>query len=197
MPVPNPAGSAKLAAISSNEATRNINRAMKLEILISGISRTVELTRDASGNSARWKISLDGVPLGADAVEVAPNTFSVLLDGESHEVRIAPLPGGGLKLHTGLAEYTAEVADPRAWRGRRHGALEAEGRQQIAAPMPGKIVRILVKEGDSVEAGQGIIVVEAMKMQNEIRSPKSGKVERLLAREGQAVNAGEVLAWVD
>ena len=63
--------------------------------------------------------------------------------------------------------------------------------------MSGKVVRLLVKAGDRVEAGQGLFVVEAMKMQNEIRSPKSGTVERVLAKEGQAVNAGEVLAWVE
>jgi biotin carboxyl carrier protein len=63
--------------------------------------------------------------------------------------------------------------------------------------MPGKVVRVLVSEGDAVEAGQGLLVVEAMKMQNEIRSPKNGKVEKLLAREGLAVNAGDVLAWVE
>jgi biotin carboxyl carrier protein len=94
-------------------------------------------------------------------------------------------------------EYTAEVVDPRAWRGRKHGAMEAEGRQPVTAPMPGKVVRLLVKEGDAVEVGQGLIVVEAMKMQNEVRSPKSGKVERLVAKENQAVNAGEVLGWVE
>jgi len=58
-------------------------------------------------------------------------------------------------------------------------------------------VRLLVKTGDAVEAGQGLLVVEAMKMQNEIRSPKSGTVERVVVAEGQAVNAGEVLAWVN
>lgn len=62
--------------------------------------------------------------------------------------------------------------------------------------MPGKIVRVLVKTGESVEAGQGLMVVEAMKMQNEIKSPKSGKIDRLLVREGQAVNSGENLAVV-
>jgi biotin carboxyl carrier protein len=62
--------------------------------------------------------------------------------------------------------------------------------------MPGKIVRVLVKAGDRVEAGQGLLVVEAMKMQNEIRSPKSGTIERVLAEEGQAVNPGEVLCIV-
>jgi biotin carboxyl carrier protein len=166
---------------------------VKLEVLISGQTRVVELTL----LDGRWHFSLDGEALDADAVEVAPNTYSVLLGGESHEVRVAPLPDGRVKLHTGIEEYTAEIIDPRAWRGRKHGSFEAEGRQQIQAPMPGKVIRLLVNEGDAVEAGQGLIVVEAMKMQNEIRSPKSGSVERLFVKEGQAVNAGEVLAWVE
>ncbi|HWZ99058.1 MAG TPA: biotin/lipoyl-containing protein [Candidatus Dormibacteraeota bacterium] len=166
---------------------------MKYEVHIDGKKRVVELSRE----SEQWRVSLDGMTLDADAVEVTPNTFSILLEGESHEVRIAPMPDGSLTLHTGIAEYVAEVEDPRAWRGRRHGAMEVEGRQQITAPMPGKIVRILAKPGESVEIGQGLLVVEAMKMQNEIRSPKSGRVEKLFVKEGQAVNAGEVLAWVD
>ena len=99
-------------------------------------------------------------------------------------------------MQTGGLEFLAEIIDPRSWRGRRHRGTEAEGRQQIAAPMPGKVVRLLAKAGDAVEAGQGLLVVEAMKMQNEIRSPKSGTVERVLVTEGQAVNAGEVLCVV-
>ena len=156
-------------------------------------SRIIELER----NSERWKIVLDGHPIEADATEITPDTISVLLEGQTFEFHITPSSDGTLKLHTGYQEFSAEVADPRAWRGRRHGALEVEGRQQVAAPMPGKIVRVLVKTGDKVEAGQGLFVVEAMKMQNEIRSPKSGTVERLMATEGQPVNAGEVLAWVE
>jgi biotin carboxyl carrier protein len=120
-----------------------------------------------------------------------------LLNGKSHEIRVTPTPTGALTLQTGPHEFTAEVIDPRAWRGRRQGAIEAEGRQQILAPMPGKIVRVLVQTGEAVQAGQGLLVVEAMKMQNEIRSPKSGTVERLLVKEGQPVNAGEILAWID
>jgi biotin carboxyl carrier protein len=63
--------------------------------------------------------------------------------------------------------------------------------------MPGKVVRVLSREGDSIEAGQGIIVVEAMKMQNEIKSAKAGTLRKLLVREGANVNAGEVLAVID
>jgi biotin carboxyl carrier protein len=166
---------------------------MKFEVLINSSRRVVELERD----DKRWRISLDGEPADADVGEIAPNIFSVLLNGKSHEIRITPNAVGTLTLQTGRHEFVAEVVDPRAWRGRRHGTLEAEGRQQILAPMPGKIVRVLVQAGEKVQAGQGLLVVEAMKMQNEIRSPKSGTVERLLVKEGQPVNAGEVLAWID
>lgn len=170
---------------------------MKFEVRLTSSfgqqSRIVELERDAD----RWKIILDGQPVNADVVEVAPNIISVLLDGQAFEFSVTPSADGALRLRTGYQEFSADVADPRAWRGRRHGALEAEGRQQVLAPMPGKVIRLLVKVGDRVEAGQGLLVVEAMKMQNEIRSPKSGTVERLVAVEGQAVNAGEVLAWVE
>jgi biotin carboxyl carrier protein len=170
---------------------------LKYEVLIGGKTRIVEIARVPNGLENDWQIVLDGIPLEASAVEVAPNTFSILLNGESHQVRIAPRSDGSLTLYSGSAEYHAEVNDPRVWRGRKHGALEAEGRQQITAPMPGKIVRVLVSEGDSVEAGQGLLVVEAMKMQNEIRSGKAGRVEKLLAKENQAVNAGDILAWVE
>ncbi len=168
---------------------------MKFEVHLAAssgkISRTVELDRD--GN--HWRLTLDGELLDADVVEIAPNTLSVLLRGESHEIRIVRSQAS-LTVQTGLREFTAEILDPRAWQGRRLGHVEAEGRQQIVAPMSGKVVRLLVKSGDRVEVGQGLLVVEAMKMQNEIRSTKSGVVERLLAVDGQPVNAGETLAWI-
>ena len=169
---------------------------MKYEVQLASSSeektRVIELERDG----VAWRVTLDGRTVAVDAVEIAPNTLSILLNGQSFEINMTPSPDGKLKLQTGSREFIAEVIDPRAWSGRRHGGVEAEGRQQIVAPMPGKVVRLLVKEGDRVEAGQGLLVVEAMKMQNEIRSPKSGTVERVLAKEGQPVNAGDVLCVV-
>lgn len=169
---------------------------MKFEVLLACPSGTRTRTVELEPAGDRWQITLDGELVEADVVEIAPNTLSVLLRGESHEIRIARSPGGKLSIQTGLREFTAEVSDPRSWQGRRLSHVEMEGRQQIAAPMAGKVVRLLVKSGDRVEVGQGLLVVEAMKMQNEIRSTKSGTVERLLAKEGQPVNAGEILAWI-
>ena len=164
---------------------------MKLEVQIKGKKRLVEISR----RDGVLQCTLDGTPIEVDAVEVATSTFSILLDGQSYEVRVSQL-SDGLHITSGGAEYLAAVRDPKQWRGARGGVLEAEGRQQIAAPMPGKVVRVLVKAGDAVDAGQGLLVVEAMKMQNEIKSPKAGKVERVHVSEGQNVNAGEALAIV-
>jgi biotin carboxyl carrier protein len=169
---------------------------MRYEVRFSSSSeektRVIEFERDG----ATWRVKLDGRPVAVDAVEITPNTLSILLDGVSFEINVTPSPDGKLKLQSGSREFIAEVIDPRAWSGRRHGSVEAEGRQQIVAPMPGKVVRLLVKEGDRVEAGQGLLVVAAMKMQNEIRSPKTGIVARVLAKEGHPVNAGDVLCVV-
>jgi biotin carboxyl carrier protein len=169
---------------------------MKFEVQLASSAGTrihiVELERVGG----QWRIILNGEQLDADVAEIAPNILSILIRGESHEIRVARSFEGQLKIQTGLREFTAEVTDQRSWRGRRLGHVEVEGRQQITAPMAGKVVRVLVKFGEKVEVGQGLMVVEAMKMQNEIRSTKSGTVERLLAEEGQAVNAGEILVWI-
>jgi biotin carboxyl carrier protein len=169
---------------------------MRFEVQLTSSTGTKAHTVDLERMGDQWRIILDGEPVDADVVEIAPNTLSILIRGESHEIRLARSSEGRLKVQTGLREFTAEVTDERSWRGRRLSHVEVEGRQQITAPMAGKVVRLMVTAGEKVEVGQGLLVVEAMKMQNEIRSTKSGIVERLLAQEGQAVNAGEILAWI-
>jgi biotin carboxyl carrier protein len=140
------------------------------------------------------KILVNGRPVevspGADVVEVEPGVYSVLLNGRSFEVRA----DRGAMVVDGQ-RYEAEVDDPRALK-KRHAGAAAEGQQTLKASMPGKIVRVLVAEGDEVAPGQGIIVVEAMKMQNEVKSPKAGVVVSVRVREGNAVTAGDVLAVV-
>jgi biotin carboxyl carrier protein len=164
---------------------------MKLEIELGGRTRNVELTRTGD----RLHCVLDGRRIEADVVEVSSGVYSILINGQSLEARVESA-AAGLRVIVGGHEYAAAIRDPRQWRRHRGAAVEAEGRQQAIAPMPGKIIRVLVKAGDAVEAGQGLVVIEAMKMQNEVRSPKRGTVERLLVTEGQTINAGEVLAVV-
>ena len=164
---------------------------MIFDIDLAGKKHRVEAA--TRGEREQWAI--DGRALEADAVEVSPGVYSILIDGKSYEVRVEPF-ASKLRVTTAGREIEASVRDPREWQRGRHGSAETEGRQQILAPMPGKVVRLLVATGDAVQAGQGIVVVEAMKMQNEIRSPKSGTVERLAVIEGQAVNAGETVAII-
>ena len=161
---------------------------MKYEILINGANRTAEF------NPLRMQVAIDGRKLAADAAKLSPGTFSILLDGRSFVVTVEN-DGDSVLVRTVEREFHVEIFDPLSWQRGRAGVNELEGQQQVTAPMPGKIVRVLAIAGQKVESGQGLLVIEAMKMQNEIRSPKSGIVERLV-QEGQAVNAGEIVAVV-
>lgn len=165
---------------------------MKCEIELDGKLRSVEVIH--SGERARWTV--DGSELAADAVEVSPGIYSILIGGKSLEARVEAKGDSQLRVTVAGREYEATIRNPRKWKRDRAAGAEVEGRQRVTTPMPGKIVLVLMKTGDAVDAGQGIVVVEAMKMQNEIRSPKSGTVERLLVVAGQTVNAGEVVAIV-
>jgi biotin carboxyl carrier protein len=166
---------------------------MKYEIVINGARRIVEFTSQRNGAS-RVAFTVDARFVEADALRISRGVYSILLGGRSLEVTVEET-STGLLLCTNEREFQVKIFDPRSWRRGRGAGIELEGRQQLVAPMPGKIVRVLVAAGQQVTAGQGLLVIEAMKMQNEVRSPKSGTVEKV-AREGQTVNAGEVLAIV-
>jgi len=166
---------------------------MRYEIVINGARRSAQFAPPARETSP-VTFALDGRDSTADAVRVSPGNYSILIGGRSLDVTVENHSGAFLVRVAGR-EFRVEIFDPRSWQRRLGGGIELEGRQQLIAPMPGKIVRLLVALGDHVKAGQGLLVIEAMKMQNEIRSPKSGTVEKL-ATEGQTVNAGEVLAIV-
>jgi biotin carboxyl carrier protein len=166
---------------------------MKYEITSNGTRRSVEFTPPAN-EASQVTFTVDGRLVEADAILISRGAYSILIGGRSLEVT-AEETSNGLLLRANGREFQVEIFDPRSWRRGRGAGIELEGRQQLVAPMPGKIVRVLVAAGQQVSAGQGLLVIEAMKMQNEIRSPKSGTVEKL-AREGQTVNPGEVLAIV-
>jgi len=165
---------------------------MKAEVRILGLVKSIEIARTGSGRfRARTRAGEQ-----IDAVEVAPCTYSVILNGHAFEAVVIPT-GEGMMVRCAGREFPATISDPRAWKRRHAGVFGAEGQQKVTAPMPGKVVRVLVSEGATVEADQGLMVVEAMKMQNEIRASASGKVQRIFVREGQAVAAGEPLAVID
>ena len=126
-----------------------------------------------------------------DIREVEPGVFSVLVDGASYEVRI-----DGDTVSIAGRRYGLENRDPRKWNPAA-GGVEAHARDTIKAPMPGKIVRVLVAQGDEVRSGQGVVVVEAMKMQNELKTHRAGKVTRVGVSEHDTVEAGAVLVVVE
>jgi len=174
---------------------------MKFDIHLDGVSHSVELllppgkAAPLANAAAKANVTIDGLDLAFDAVQIAPGLYSVLLNGRSYEIRVEGA-SDSIVLWAGGREFHTKSFDPRSLHRARTGSVELQGAQQVTAPMPGKIVRVLVAAGQSVKAGEGLLVVEAMKMQNEIRASKSGTIERLSAQEGQTVRAGEVLAVI-
>jgi biotin carboxyl carrier protein len=164
---------------------------MLYDVTIDGKKYRLDLNR-ADG---RWSCRLDGREIEVDAVLARTDVLSLRVGNLAYEIKSERV-ANDLHLWVGSARFAAEVRDPRSLRGRARAAGD-RGPKKIVAPMPGKVVRLLVKEGDEVELGAGVAVVEAMKMQNEIKSPKKGTVQKIMATEGAAVNAGDVLAIVE
>ena len=164
---------------------------MTYDIAIDGKSYRLDLNR-ADG---RWLCRLDGRDVEVDAVLARPDVLSLRIGNLAYEVKCERV-AGATHLWVGSEPFAVEVRDPRSLHGRGR-AVDDRGPKKLIAPMPGKIVRVLATEGSEVEAGAGVLMVEAMKMQNEIKSPKKGRIQRILVGEGAAVNAGDVLAIVE
>ena len=122
----------------------------------------------------------------------------LLTQGHSvYNCRVDTTQPNELEVSIGGSSYKIKLIDPKRLRSSQSGADHDRGSAQIVAPMPGKVVKVLVEPGAHVEAGAGIVVVEAMKMQNEMKSPKGGIVIELKTAAGATVNAGDVLAVVE
>ncbi len=176
----------------SQERAAGRRLGMVYEIVIDGKPHKVELSREGD----RWTCRVDGEPVEANAIVTRPDVLSIIIGGTSYEVK-RERAAADVHLWVKNSRFAVEVRDPRSLRSRKGRGGATEGPQRIAAPMPGKIVRILAPAGTAVEAGQGIIVVEAMKMQNEMKSPKAGVVKQVLVGEGATVNSGDVLAIIE
>jgi len=165
---------------------------MVYDVIVAGKPHRLELEKHDSG----WQCRLDGKEVHIDAVIPRRDVLSLLIDGKCFEVK-REQTATDLHMWVGSSRYAVELRDPRSLRSRQASAAEETGPRKIVAPMPGRVVRLLTSEQSEVEAGQGIIVVEAMKMQNEIKSPKKGTIKKIVAAAGAAVNAGDVLAIVE
>ena len=166
---------------------------MTYNVVVDDKTHKVELTRGEKS----WRCKVDGQEIEVDAELTARDVLSVLVGGKAYEVKRERSLQGELHMVIGSARYAVDVQDPRSLKTRRASAGAEAGPQKIKAPMPGKIVRVMVAENEEVKAGQGVVVMEAMKMQNELKSPKDGKVQKILAAEGSAVNAGDTLAIIE
>jgi biotin carboxyl carrier protein len=164
---------------------------MLYEVNIDGRNYRLELNRD----EGRWSCRLDGHELEVDAVLARPDVLLLRIGNKAYEIKSERV-GSDWHLWVGSTRFAAEIRDPRSLRGRAQ-SRDDSGPRKIVAPMPGKIVRLLVGEGDEVATGVGVAVMEAMKMQNEIKSPKTGIVQKILVSEGAPVNPGDVIAIVE
>jgi biotin carboxyl carrier protein len=164
---------------------------MRLTVRIGDKEERLEMLAPAP--DCRFRIE-DGPERTAEVEVPEPGVYSVLLDGRSYDARVEETVGPLVVVIDGY-RFEVEVRDPRR-RARHSGGHGGEGVQPVAAPMPGKVVRVLVAAGDTVAAGQGLLVVEAMKMQNELKASRAGTVLSIAAREGATVAAGEVLATI-
>jgi biotin carboxyl carrier protein len=171
---------------------------MTFEIEVGGHSRSVAI--EPAGGT-RFRVTIDGQSHLVDAVRVGEFALSLIVDGDtatSREAQVVPVGVSGeslVWLDGRIA--TVSVDGRRARRGRGDAAGRMQGVQSVVAPMPGRVVRILVGPGDEVAARQPVVVVEAMKMENELRSPKAGRVKDVSVTEGASVEAGRVLIVVE
>jgi biotin carboxyl carrier protein len=182
------------------DPTHPTHQTMKFELQVGDRLRTVEIQRRADG----FHVVVDGRVRLVDAAHLGQASWSLLVrdadGGSSRSVEATVLPqkgNGGVDVH--LDGFTIPVElKGRARQGRAMGGgTQGAGPQRVTAPMPGKVVRVLVKAGDEVTARQGLVVVEAMKMENELRAARDGRVREVLVSEGQSVDAGSPLMVVE
>jgi biotin carboxyl carrier protein len=176
---------------------------VQYEVEVGGRRLQVVVTRAGDG----FAVSVDGQTRQVDAARIDAHTLSILVeDGlkavpykgvSSNEVSIAADPANGqLAVHVGATPIAVTLNGRRRWGRKDDGAGAAAGPQRLIAPMPGKVIRVLVKPGDAVAARQPVVVVEAMKMENELRASRDGTIAEIHVSEGMSVDAGALLVVI-
>ena len=169
---------------------------MKLTAELKNESHEIEIVR-GSGLSLTAKI--DGRAYELEVSEPESNVYLFKHENRIHQIFVSPneKSGAPYSVSVGNRNYEIKIFDPKRLRSAVAGGGQAEGASEIKTAMPGKVVRILVEAGAEVKQGDGVIIVEAMKMQNEMKSPKDGVVKEIRFPEGVNVNAGDVLAVIE
>ncbi len=154
----------------------------------------VRLERTARG----YRVTVGDVVHEVDAAAAGDGAHSLVIDGRQHEVLVHSRDDGRYRVTTGDGAEAVEIMDPLTHLARQaHADAGAGGPQRVTAYMPGRVVEILVAEGDRVEPGAGVLVLEAMKMKNEIQTEGGGVVRRILVAPGQAVEGGDPLFEIE
>jgi biotin carboxyl carrier protein len=166
---------------------------VKLEIEIDGKIMEAEF----SSTDGTAQLSHEGKVYRATVSEPEPGIFVILFNDRVYRCALDRLPSGGLEVNVDGRRIPVAARDKKHLRGKSGAAIGSGGRITLSAPMPGKVVRILLDLGDEVTAHQGVMIVEAMKMQNEVQSPKAGKVVDICVSEGETVEGGEKLAVIE
>jgi biotin carboxyl carrier protein len=175
---------------------------MRFEVEVNGRARTVVVERTGGGRGGSlFAVTVDGRTRAVDVRRAGRSGFSLILpeDGHaSHDVTLGETARTGewiVQLPAGTLRAVVDGRRVSAAAGSLAGA--EDGEQRVVAPMPGRVVRVLVAPGDEVAARQGLVVIEAMKMENELGSPKAGRVKDVQVSAGQSVEAGRVLVVVE
>ena len=169
---------------------------MIFDVQIDGVPARLEVHRE--GALHRFRLG-DQPEHQAHLAEVELGVFSVLMEGRSYEARAERRDEDGNEgawITVRGRRFRIAITDPRRWT-QSSAALYGHDRETIVASMPGKIIRILVQAGETVAAGQGVIVIEAMKMQNEMKARRAGRLTAVPVREGETVAAGAILATIE
>lgn len=166
---------------------------MKLTARVDGHEYPLEIKRDGRQVTA----TIDGRKADLDVSEVEPGIFLLKKDGKVYEVAVSVTADGKYLTNVRGVEIEVELIDPKRLRGGASAGDDTGGRTEIKSAMPGKIVRVIASAGDHVSKGDGVLVVEAMKMQNELRSPRVGIVKEITVAEGDTVGAGQLLAVIE
>jgi biotin carboxyl carrier protein len=144
-----------------------------------------------------YRVAVDGTEFVVDGKKIGLSNYSLIVDNRSFEVDVDIMEDEYRVLVDGRS-YHINLLDERRMRvGGLQAGIQLQGRQNVSVPMPGKVIAVLVSEGDKVERGQGLVIVEAMKMENEVRCPIDGEVKEVRVKTGDALEAGAVLAVVE
>lgn len=167
---------------------------MTVDVEVAARTRTVRIARGRDG----YHVEVDARRHAVDAVRAGSDTWSLLIGGRSYDVGVVERAAGELTVHVNGRTVPVTIVSPLRRRRRAGPAADTgTGPHAIAAPMPGRVVKVLVKAGDPVAARQGLVVVEAMKMENELRALRPGTVREVRVTEGMSVEANAVLVVVD